>query len=464
MVARRFVVLVVTGDRPMLGRLSQFLGALDYEMHQVADWQQCSAALAATRPDILLVDGDDSPDRALKACHEAAACAAGPLYTMLIARQPTAETIHRALAAGVDDFLARPIVYGELLARLRAGTRALQFDRRLGLLRGVDPVTQLANQPAFCHRVTAALTAPDDMCRGTTCAVVDLDFFHRVNRLFGHPAGDALLRAVAGRLAAACEPASPPACLGGGRFAVLLTGMTDAETAAWAEQLRTELAEAEFELNGQGLRLTVSIGLAPLVPGEIRTADEAIRQTEEALAAAKARGRNCVVWFGDQDDADTWADLASPGRLLERTVAADVMTPCPMLLKTTDSLNEAAQWLRQSRLGALPVVDASGGLLGLLKEQAALALAGEPSHHRVGEAVSTDAATCREDESLEILAACFDRDPRTHLVVLAGRRPVGLIGLDHLTALGAKFSHDTFGLMAADEMDSRMLVVPDVGA
>ncbi len=113
------VVLLVAEDRQVLRHLSKALVAFGYEAWQAADQETALKAIDVKRPDFLLVDADERRHEALQLCRIASAkdCAAGPSI-FLIAASLAASDLTEALEAGVDDFLAKPIVYGELLARL----------------------------------------------------------------------------------------------------------------------------------------------------------------------------------------------------------------------------------------------------------------------------------------------------------------------------------------------------------
>jgi two-component system cell cycle response regulator len=124
---------------------------------------------------------------------------------------------------------------------------------------------------------------------------VDLDHFKAVNDRLGHAAGDAVLAAVAGRLAGALRDGDLLARVGGEEFAALLPGAGLAEVLDVAERLRLRVAEAPVVVRGgDALPVTVSIGCAVLV-GADGEAIALLARADEKLYAAKAAGRNRVV-------------------------------------------------------------------------------------------------------------------------------------------------------------------------
>ena len=157
-----------------------------------------------------------------------------------------------------------------------------------------DPLTGLANRALFRDRVEHALARA---ARGAGVAVLflDLDDFKTVNDSLGHPAGDALLDAVAQRLLGATRAGDTVARLGGDEFAVLLEDTASpADAVAAADRVRAALA-APVPLAGREMRVGASLGLAHAHPGEGPA--ELLRNADVAMYQAKAAGKGrCVVF------------------------------------------------------------------------------------------------------------------------------------------------------------------------
>lgn len=447
MSSRPFRILLFSAQRGIMRHLSKFLGAVGYEVQQVADSQHALAILDDDPPDFLILDAKPDVPAAVHWCRQAFGQARpGYVYTLLLVENPTADDLLGAVEAGVDDFLARPIVYGELLVRLRAGARVLEFERRIRQQAGVDRLTGLPNRWQFQKRWSADWPAGEDTHRTAACVMTDVDFLASINRAHGRTAGDAVIRAVADKLRESCGDATSLGCFGGGRFCVWLPEKSDLEAAAWAERSRQTLAEMEVEFRDTALRITASFGVAAC-PHEQPDAEAVIQHAAEALQAAKCSGRNCVVRSGQfDDDAQAWADFAAPGKLFERTVARDVMTPCTLVLGSGDTMGRAAALFRRTGVKALPVVDADGNLAGLVSQQSVL---GGPDGEQlaaltVGEVMATEVPRYQENASLAELKDFFTRDSRAQVVIVCDQRPTGLVTPNSLAALGVPLQSDTF--------------------
>ena len=192
------------------------------------------------------------------------------------------------------DFRPLPGEEGWLLA-LEDVTERRRAEARIAHQAQHDPLTGLPNRALFGTRLEAALArAAGGEAAALLC--LDLDRFKAVNDTLGHGAGDALLRAVAGRLLAQAREGDTVARLGGDEFAIIQTGLAHtADAEALAARL-IEVLAAPYELHGERAIIGASIGIA-LLPQDGAAAGELLRHADLALYRAKAEGRNCARRF-----------------------------------------------------------------------------------------------------------------------------------------------------------------------
>ena len=142
---------------------------------------------------------------------------------------------------------------------------------------------------ALTKSMTRSETDPD---RKLSLAIFDIDHFKRVNDLFGHPAGDAVIKEVGARASRALRERDLVGRIGGEEFAVLLP-RADIETARFAcERLREAIAGAPIVHGDAIIPVTASIGIAEFQPGE--DSDNLMICADAALYEAKTGGRNQV--------------------------------------------------------------------------------------------------------------------------------------------------------------------------
>ena len=151
-----------------------------------------------------------------------------------------------------------------------------------------DPLTGLANRRRFIEVVGEAIASGT----GTAVLFIDLDDFKHVNDEMGHDAGDALLTAVGHRILSAIRPDDLGCRIGGDEFAVLLPKTAAVEEAQRVGQCLLEALAAPIEIEGRGLVVPASIGVAGMAAGESLAVDELLRRADVAMYHAKAQGKN----------------------------------------------------------------------------------------------------------------------------------------------------------------------------
>jgi diguanylate cyclase (GGDEF)-like protein len=124
--------------------------------------------------------------------------------------------------------------------------------------------------------------------------LLDLDHFKQVNDSYGHPAGDAVLKAVAERASRCLRPDDVLGRFGGEEFIVVLPGTELVDAAAIGERIRRAIEAEPVRHDGLYIVVTASIGAAQ-VREDATTANEVVRDADRALYEAKAAGRNRLV-------------------------------------------------------------------------------------------------------------------------------------------------------------------------
>jgi two-component system, cell cycle response regulator len=459
---RPFRLMVVADDRKTLRHLARFLTAFGFDVDPLTDVRQAVSVCSAAPPDFLIIDGDSL---SAEQCRQLLAnIRHGRSYTFLMLRDAHLDGLTDAMVAGVDDFLAKPVVFGELLARLRSGARVIEYARRMHEQAAVDPVTGLLSFTAFRDRLASELA--DTTNHGVSCVLLDVDHLEFINRMHGCNTSDEILRAVAGELRGMANDCKYLASFGQGRFAALLPDASDARALAWAEMLRQSVAQLEIPVHGETVYVTASLGVAGSVNGT-GSADELIQRAETAVRLAKSSGRNCVARCG-QFDGETreWEDLARQGRLFENTVARDVMVPCPQFVVPDQEAADAAKLLERSRLTEVPVVDRQGRLLGLLSaDQLPEDTSSIGQKAKVGDFMIHDVTTVPENESFAALMELFmsETEPRQVVIVVRHDQPLGMVYRSGLAALSEPLSVDSFVPDQSYSLSSEYLVVPDPG-
>jgi diguanylate cyclase (GGDEF)-like protein/PAS domain S-box-containing protein len=157
--------------------------------------------------------------------------------------------------------------------------------RRLRHMAGHDSLTGVANRAEFRHRLAAALAIGE---RDLAVAFCDLDGFKRVNDTWGHRAGDAVLVEVADRLRAQLRLGDELARLGGDEFTALARSVVDTEAAMHVGSRLLAAFRDPFVVEGNEVRLGLSVGVALSTPGV--AADALLARADDALYLVKREG------------------------------------------------------------------------------------------------------------------------------------------------------------------------------
>ncbi len=209
------------------------------------------------------------------------------------------------LASGTTLTVTHQPMHDGWLTTYEDITERRQAEARMAHMAHHDALTGLPNRLLFRAKLEAALALAR---RGGLLALhcLDLDQFKAVNDTLGHPIGDALLKAVAGRLLDWTRETDTVARLGGDEFAIVQTAISKpTEATAFAGRL-IELLSKPFEVDGHQLVIGTSIGIA-FAPQDGLDPDQLLRCTDLALYRAKTDGRGIYRLFHAEMDAQMQA-------------------------------------------------------------------------------------------------------------------------------------------------------------
>ena len=269
-----------------------------------------SAVLRPTAPEQLreIVDASidllilslAGPQDALRLVAQLRGSEAGRLVPiLLVADGEELPRLAKGLDLGANDYIVRPLDRNELTARARTQIRRKRlqdnYQRTLALVI-TDSLTGIYNLRYLMAHLDGLMARAVENTEGPAVLMLDIDYFKRVNDNHGHPAGDAVLREVASRIARHVRAFDLVARYGGEEFVVVMPETSLAIAAMVGERLRNVVAAKPIALgDGQGeLEMTISVGIAiAREGGDSPTA--VLQRADKALYEAKGRGRNCVA-------------------------------------------------------------------------------------------------------------------------------------------------------------------------
>lgn len=197
-----------------------------------------------------------------------------------------------AFDAGADDYLAKPLVAEELLARVHV---RLERRRLLREMTERDPLTRCLSRRALLDALTSRLSESRRHARGLSLALLDVDRFKFVNDSYGHLVGDHVLATLGRLLGARFRLEDLRGRWGGEEFVIVLPGESAATAAAVLSRVLEEFRVLPFRSErGDRFCVTFSAGVASF-PEDGQSVDALLRAADARLFVAKRGGRGHVV-------------------------------------------------------------------------------------------------------------------------------------------------------------------------
>jgi two-component system, cell cycle response regulator len=288
-------ILVVDDDGAIRTHLARILTSAGFTVRTATNGDDAVQAIEQRCPYFVISDWRMSPVDGIQLFrHIRQATWPHYVYLLMLSVQPDHHDITNGFMAGADDFLTKPVHAIELLARLEAGSRVLELERRLGQLASMDSLTGLLNRRMGAHLLDKEWSRAIRYKHPLSCVMWDLDEFRSINDTHGRLAGDAVLRAAA-RLVETISRRSDYICRwGGDEFLVILPETNEEGAACWAKRFGARLATMECGFKGQPITVTASFGAAERLEG-MWASDNVVDAADQALQAAKKAGRQGIV-------------------------------------------------------------------------------------------------------------------------------------------------------------------------
>ena len=283
------------------------------ERHKIGrcltDWRLDFAAVENGAEAIALLEGPEPPNMILldwmlpdldgiDICrHTRANGARAPyIYIVMLTAKTRKQDLLIAMAAGADDYLAKPVDPSELRARIMAGKRILELQQSLRFAATHDFLTNLLNRSEILAAIDQERARGGREGKPTTIIMADIDHFKRINDSLGHAAGDEVLKEVGRRLKSDLRPYDVVGRYGGEEFLIVLPGCNLMTGARRADELRNLVAKDPIFTPFGTTTATVSLGVTATSNRECAVAD-LLREADVCMYAAKKKGRNRVEFL-----------------------------------------------------------------------------------------------------------------------------------------------------------------------
>ena len=205
----------------------------------------------------------------------------------------------RFIKNGADDFLRKPFCPEEFYCRITQGIESLNNISKIQHAANIDYLTELLNRRSFIHSSEQRISEYIKRNVAYCLAVIDVDYFKKVNDDFGHDTGDNILKILALYIRKHFA-GGLTARLGGGTFEVLLHGLDSDQLFNKLDDFRRDVAISSLPAGDTQISVSVSIGV---VFDSNEGFSKQMGEADNALYLAKENGRNQIVISGSEE---TW--------------------------------------------------------------------------------------------------------------------------------------------------------------
>jgi diguanylate cyclase (GGDEF)-like protein len=309
-------ILVVDDSPTIRAALKGLLERMGHTVVEANDGKEALQMYRQDRPGLVLIDVVmPVMDGYESARHMRETSADEWVPIIFLSSKEADQDLDRAIEAGGDDYLVKPVSFVVLNAKIRAlqrlesmRTKQLEMsrdlasaNRELEKLSRQDGLTGIANRRYFdSYLVTEVRRAAREKAP-VSLILSDVDHFKAFNDCYGHQAGDDCLRRVAAALSSAGRrPADLAARYGGEEFAMVLPGtvLDGAVDVAQAVSRVIGGLAIPHARSAVDQNVTLSQGVVSLIPEKESASEDLIQHADQALYQAKQQGRNRYVVFG----------------------------------------------------------------------------------------------------------------------------------------------------------------------
>lgn len=307
-------VLLLTQDVLLVNELSEKLGNVGFDVLVASDTTATLKLIELAAPSVVLLDL--SMESNIKQDLLTLFNSKGNLVNtalIVLSSGTDSDTMADTFFQGASDFIAKPIQFKELLARIKnqikihnrlkdLEDKIKELTKRNSVLEQLaitDSLTELYNKGYILQRLESEMIRSARYNEPISLIILDLDYFKKINDSFGHVAGDNILRKLAKILVESVRDVDIVARYGGEEFIVVCPNTSIGGAAILSERIRENVQNTTFRSGSFDIKLTISLGVSSVssssLAGGTINSSKLIEEADLALYKAKASGRNRVA-------------------------------------------------------------------------------------------------------------------------------------------------------------------------
>ncbi len=291
---RQYKVLVVEDSLPFRNMIKKILTSLQFKVLAAAHGEEAMSYFA-DNPDINLIITDyRMPVKdGLEVLKEVRKEKDKNSLGVIVMTSPSEKTDASIfLKNGASDFIAKPFSKEELICRVNNTIEAMENINKIANFANRDFLTGVYNRRFFYSDVEEYVQIAEETNEPYAFAMIDVDYFKKINDKYGHDAGDKVLKSIAKILNDNTKGSDIVARFGGEEFCVVLKKINKEEAVKFFVNLRAKVAENKVTIKKEKVKVTISIGVS-FGNGHCEI-DDMLEACDSALYTAKENGRNRV--------------------------------------------------------------------------------------------------------------------------------------------------------------------------
>ena len=382
----QFNILIVEDDPVFLNLLTHLLELGHHRVRSASDGNQALQMVLQDCPDVLITDILVPGLSGTELCRRVRQLHSRKVlphysYILVLTTQSSKDSVVEGLEAGADDFIEKDIsslshFRAEIQARLDAALRIRKLEIDLEFAAKYDPLTRLLNRVAFFEAANLHWDRSIRSKAPLAAVMMDCDLFKRINDIYGHLAGDSVLKELAAIFRSFSRTSDVICRYGGEEFCAILPGCNEETAWNWADRIRQQCESIPVKHADLDISITVSFGVAER-SDTTGLLDHLIDCADQALLAAKEWGRNRSIAY-----SEVLANAAGHAghfttQLFDNVTAGEVMIPFTLSIQPHDSAATVADYFLKTRFETLPVTDHEGKLVGVVSETDLIAVIGQ---------------------------------------------------------------------------------------
>lgn len=288
-------ILIVDDNNLNLRLLTEILEDEGYEIRPVNEALKAIEAAKEFKPEIILLDIMMPDIDGFQLCKNMKSdFDLKDIPIIMVTAKTEGTDIKKALELGAFDYVKKPVDEIEVIARVQSALRYKKNQDKLKDMAMKDGLTGLYNHALLVELFDKEFLKQSRAGSNICFAMIDIDYFKKINDTYGHTIGDVILMELSDILMDSVRKSDVVGRYGGEEFGIIIPDISKNDSFQLCERIRHAVEKYNFNKEDKAIRITISIGICFKGFGDDISYLDMIKKADEMLYRAKGNGRNRV--------------------------------------------------------------------------------------------------------------------------------------------------------------------------